>query len=153
MQHSVLKKLGFSEKEAEVYLTLLKYGTQPTSLVAKRAKLNRGTTFLTLKELVAKGMVTKIMKNNVQYHSALSPKYLSSLVGRKKEELVEIEAELGEAIPFLESLQNPLSPTPRRPLLGEPRYLLVPPRRRRRGRSPRAKLAKLTGIPFTLLAG
>lgn len=96
-----------------VYLTLLRHGTQTTSLIAQRAELNRGTTFLALKELVKRGLVTKIVKEGIQYHSAVSPRYLNSLLLRKQEEMAELEAELQQGLPLLESLANPTLPRPK----------------------------------------
>lgn len=113
MLTSLLQKFNLSDKEATVYLALLRHSSQPTSLVAKRTHLNRGTAFLTLKELVKKGLATKIIKGGIQYHSPVSPRYLNSLLERRKEEVVVMENELKSSLPFLLSLQNPASPKPK----------------------------------------
>jgi sugar-specific transcriptional regulator TrmB len=113
MLPTLLQKFGLSEKEAGLYLILLRYGSQPTSAIAKRALMNRGTAFLTLKELVRKGLATKSLKGDVQYHAPVSPRYLNSLLERKKEAVSDLEKELKEALPLLTTLQSPSSPHPK----------------------------------------
>lgn len=53
-----LKKLGFSEKEAQVYLTLLKVGPSPASTLASRVGMKRVTAYNVLDSLKEKGLVS-----------------------------------------------------------------------------------------------
>ncbi len=48
---------GLSEKEAQLYLHLLKYGPKPPSLLAKSLKTYREDVYRTLTGLIDKGMV------------------------------------------------------------------------------------------------
>ncbi len=62
-----LVDIGLTEKEAAVYLTLLRFGTRPTTFVAHKAGLNRGSAYVALHSLLAKGLVAKTSKRKVQY--------------------------------------------------------------------------------------
>ncbi len=55
----ITKLIGFglSEKEAHVYLHLLKYGPKPPALLAKSLKTYREDVYRTLTGLTDKGMV------------------------------------------------------------------------------------------------
>jgi HTH-type transcriptional regulator, sugar sensing transcriptional regulator len=113
MLQQLLQQFDLSAKESEVYLALLRYGTQSTSAIAKRLDMNRGTVFLALKELIKRGLATRTTKNGIAHHSAVSPKYLNSLLERKREGLYQLETDLKSSIPLLESLRHPDSPRPK----------------------------------------
>jgi predicted transcriptional regulator len=53
-----LKKLGFTDKEAQVYLMLLRIGPSPVSALANRLGLKRVTVYSVLDSLCARGLVT-----------------------------------------------------------------------------------------------
>src|SRR3989344_5927610 len=53
-----LRQFGLNEKEISVYLSLISLGRSPVRLVAKEAKVNRGTTYDILKNLVELGLVS-----------------------------------------------------------------------------------------------
>lgn len=55
-----LQKIGLTDKEAKVYLSLLKFGEAAVSDVAAEAGIKRPTTYLILDELRKKGLVIKI---------------------------------------------------------------------------------------------
>jgi sugar-specific transcriptional regulator TrmB len=112
MLTEILCSTGLSEKEAQTYLVLLHYGTRPTSFVAKKAQLNRGTAYVMLHALLAKGLVTKTTKRKVQYFAAFPPQMLLSQLERKAEDLSNAKTKLREALPALEGLLNPLASKP-----------------------------------------
>ena len=66
-----LRELGFSEKEATVYLTLLGVGAAVASDIAKRAGLKRSTAYVILESLAEKGLVSAVDRRGVRlYHAA-----------------------------------------------------------------------------------
>jgi len=71
-----LMDIGLTDKEAAAYLVLLRFGTRSTSYVAQKARLNRGTAYVALHSLLAKGLVAKASKRKVQHFSALDPEHL-----------------------------------------------------------------------------
>ena len=52
---SVLSKFGLSDKEIEVYLTLLSLGPAPVRKIAIESGVNRGTTYDILKKFTKCG--------------------------------------------------------------------------------------------------
>lgn len=58
MQIESLMQLGFTEKEAMVYLILLRIGPSPASLVAKRLDIKRATAYAVLNSLCQRGIVS-----------------------------------------------------------------------------------------------
>lgn len=55
-----LSKIGLAEKEARVYLALLKIGDATVKDIAAEAVIKRPTTYLALEELRLKGLILKI---------------------------------------------------------------------------------------------
>ena len=66
----VLEEIGFSEKEATVYLACIELGTSLASVIAKRAKVNRCTAYDVLEKLFEKGLVVKSVKNENNFYCA-----------------------------------------------------------------------------------
>ena len=73
-----LRSIGFTDKEAKLYMALQRYGTQATGQLAKKAGMNRGTAYLSLHSLLEKGLISKIIRNRVQYFSPRDPEHLLS---------------------------------------------------------------------------
>jgi HTH-type transcriptional regulator, sugar sensing transcriptional regulator len=72
----ILAQLGFSEKEVRVYLAALQLGMCPVSSIARRAKLNRSTTFVILKVLADRGIAQYSLKGRARYYTVLPPRDL-----------------------------------------------------------------------------
>lgn len=112
-----LKKMGFSEKEAIVYTHLIRLGSQPVSVIAERAEINRTTTYDIIESLTKKGLVSSIKKDGITYFKALDPKELLNYLEREKVEYVKKiekqQKEIDELLPALISLENPESTKPK----------------------------------------
>lgn len=61
------QSLGFSQKEADIYLALYKLGTQPASVVAKYANMERTYVYKTLVQLSAKNLVSTTEKGGIKH--------------------------------------------------------------------------------------
>lgn len=101
-----LLHLGFSKAESAVYLAILELGGASVSAIAKRAKVNRVTTYNTLSNLVKKGFITSSKSRNVQFYLAESPSILLS----KLEEKYHIAEKV---LPELVALQQASGFTPK----------------------------------------
>lgn len=101
-----LKKLGLSEKEAMVYLALLELGEASVQNIAKKAKVNRATTYVVLETLQKKGIVTMIKKNKKIIFAAENPRALLRLFRSQEQELKEKQEEFKKSLPELEALFN-----------------------------------------------
>lgn len=113
MVQQLLTSIGLSSKEAHCYEQLLRYGTRSTSYIAKKAKLNRGTSYVILHALLEKGLVVKSTKRNVQYFTALDPKHLVDYLEHREQELTEQKRRVQESMSTLLSLVNPLTTKPK----------------------------------------
>lgn len=60
------QSLGFSQKEAEIYLALYKLGTQPASVVANYTDMERTHVYKILVELAQKNLVSVTEKGGVK---------------------------------------------------------------------------------------
>ena len=65
----LLEKLGFSQKESDIYLSCLSLGMAPITAIAKKANLNRTTTYAVLKKLGEKGYAEFFLKGKTRYYS------------------------------------------------------------------------------------
>lgn len=113
MLKSILQKIGLSDKDAEVYLACLEFGTQPASIIAKKAGLKRPTTYLILEGLLKKGLVSEYTGSNVKYFTAVSPEYLMNYIEKQRRELTSHQRELEQYLPQFQSLTNPYSMSPK----------------------------------------
>lgn len=106
MDLSLLKQLGFSDKQAKVYMALLRLGPSSVRQLAEESGMNRGTTYDALKWMQDVGVVTFYKKESKQHFVAENPEKLNRLIQRKKEDLTETSYALERSIPELQALYN-----------------------------------------------
>jgi len=70
---TVVKKLGLQEKEARVYLACIELGSSVVSEIARRARINRVTTYDVLEKLMKRGMINSTNNNGIRYFDATDP--------------------------------------------------------------------------------
>jgi sugar-specific transcriptional regulator TrmB len=93
----LLQNLGLEEKEAKVYLALLKSGESTATKISEKTNLDRTLIYQLANKLMEKGIVSYIVKNNVKYFIAANPnKFL--------QDIKEKESELKKALPELNKL-------------------------------------------------
>lgn len=113
MLQEMLQKIGLTDKDALVYLSCLELGTQPASVIAKKAGLKRPTTYLILEGLLKKGLVSEYTGANVKYFTAVSPEYLMNFMEKQKREIMSRQREFEEYLPQFQALLNPFSVNPK----------------------------------------
>ncbi|PIR03662.1 MAG: hypothetical protein COV59_05770 [Candidatus Magasanikbacteria bacterium CG11_big_fil_rev_8_21_14_0_20_39_34] len=115
ISQKILQKLGFSQKEIAVYLTLLELDTGTVTNIAKKSGINRTSCYDILHSLLYKGLITKFEKQKRQYYSARDPKYLLSYFENEKKalekQLEKKKKSVVQILPELRSLVNPKSTT------------------------------------------
>lgn len=92
--NKLLQHLGLEEKEAKVYLELLRLNESTATKIAEKTNLDRTLIYQLANKLIEKGLVSYIIKNNVKYFSATNPKKLL-------QDLKEKETNLQKALPEL----------------------------------------------------
>ena len=91
MIQKVLENLGWSDKEATVYLTLLEHSSLIVSDIAKYAKINRVTVYDLLEKLMLRGAISKSLNNNRKFYSAVDPELLYKV---EKEKILDFSKSL-----------------------------------------------------------
>ena len=104
--YKTLISVGFTEKEASVYLALLELGKRTVSPIARSANINRTTVYDILDSLVAKGLVSVSGKEPLQEFIAESPDKILSLVNADIEKRQKELEQAKEIIPQLKSMHN-----------------------------------------------
>ncbi|MEK6934756.1 MAG: helix-turn-helix domain-containing protein [Nanoarchaeota archaeon] len=98
-KEQALREFGLTDKESEVYLTLLPLGSVNLQELAKRIDLPRTTIYNTLNYLYTKGLISKIVKGHITYFEAVNPEKLIDTLNQKKEIILSV-------LPELESLKK-----------------------------------------------
>lgn len=89
-----LQGIGLNEKEAKVYVALLQLGRGTAYSVAKHSGLKKPTTYVILEQLIKKGAVNKISKENILRYIAVNPDELFSAVEVKMNNAKQVLPEL-----------------------------------------------------------
>lgn len=89
MYQNVLKNLGCSPEEVDVYTTLLRLGTQPASVIAHNIDKKRTTTRVYLENLAKEGFVRFHWKSRTQYFTAQKPEELLETLHHNKIKMTE----------------------------------------------------------------
>lgn len=109
---TTLEKFGLSEKEAKVYLASLELGPQTVQIIAKKAGVNRVTTYVVLESLMKTGLISTYEKGKKTFFAAESPRNLDNLVKREEANLQSKKQELQNLLPELEAIYNVSGPKP-----------------------------------------
>jgi sugar-specific transcriptional regulator TrmB len=108
MLEDSLKKFGLSEKEAKVYLAALELDTSGVSEIAKRANINRSTTYVLLDSLKRKGLISTAGEkdNEVLIFTAASPERLLQLAEESAKKYKELVGMAQNMLPELRSMHK-----------------------------------------------
>lgn len=113
MIDKLLQSIGLSDKETVMYVTLLRNGMQPISVLSKKANLNRGTGYVILHSLLSKGLIVKTVKKGVQYFAPLDPQQLVKYVDHREKALKQSRNQLQASMGLFSALMNPLTAKPK----------------------------------------
>jgi len=101
----MLNKIGLTDKEAKVYLTLLELQETIPSVISRRSGIKRPTTYVILEQLQKRGLCSHVRKGRTLYYRALNPHALL-------EDQYNKYSELEKAMPELVSLHEKYVVTP-----------------------------------------
>jgi len=96
-----LQDFGLSEKEARVYLALLELGKTTADKIAKQAGIKRPTTYVQIKSLMEKGLMSTYEEGKKTCFAPESPELLKRLLLKQKDMLQSKERDLDELLPDL----------------------------------------------------
>ena len=89
-----LQKLGLTETESKIYLSLMDLGESTAVMIAKNIKIHRRTIYDNLNILIKKGLVSYIIKNRTKYFKANNPSSFEIMLKEKRDVLDMILPEL-----------------------------------------------------------
>jgi predicted transcriptional regulator len=99
-----LQSAGFSEKEAKIYLFLVKNNGASANEISNITQLKRTTVYTVLLSLAVKGMVTEIKKGKKKFFVPEHPQVLERVVGYKLQIAQNGLQSIQKAIPKLSQL-------------------------------------------------
>lgn len=104
MDHRELVNLGLTDKEAKVYLAALELGKTPVQKIAQKAGVNRATTYVVIKGMMKKGLMSSYHEDKKQFFFAESPEKLNILFKNQEQELKRKQEYLEKILPELKGL-------------------------------------------------
>lgn len=94
MDKEILKELGLTNNEVEVYLVLLQQGSISVNEVAERAGLHRQAVYDALDRLLEKGFVSFVMRGGKKHFQGVQPERVIDFLKEKEEKFRTILPEL-----------------------------------------------------------
>jgi len=102
-----LKDLGLSEKEAKVYLATLELGSSSVQRIARKAGVNRATTYVMIESLIKQGLLSSFEQGKKRFFAATHPSQLLRLIKQKELATQELRENLEkDLLPQLLSIHN-----------------------------------------------
>ena len=105
MNKDILKEIGLTEYEAEIYLTLLRHGQISAYELAEKTGLYRQATYDALNRLIEKGYVNSVKEGKIRLFRAIDPQVILEFLNEKTENYKQILPELTQ---INESSKQPL---------------------------------------------
>lgn len=101
-----MKEIGLNEKEAKIYVATLELGQSTVQDIAKKAGVNRATTYFVIEGLQKMGLISSFHKGKKQYFVAADPEHLIDLLEQEKENIEKRKNNLKKLLPQLQSINN-----------------------------------------------
>jgi len=101
-----LQQLGLAEKESRVYLAALELGSSTVQDIARKAGVNRPTTYVQIEFLAKKGLISTVIRGKKRFFNAESPEQLIRLLDKKKKDIESQKEEFEKYLPELKTLYN-----------------------------------------------
>lgn len=89
----LLMRLGFTNSQAKVYLSLVYLGQCCVHNILKVAQIDRAETYRVLSQLEKQGFVQRVLVNPCEFKPVSVSELLPTLVSRKKAEVTQLERE------------------------------------------------------------
>jgi len=102
MDTEPLKKLGLTDGEIKVYLSLIRLGETTSGPIVDESGVSVSKVYTILDRLSKKGLSSHIVKRKTKYFKAADPNRLIVYVQEKEAELKEQGKKIKEMIPFLQ---------------------------------------------------
>ncbi|MFZ6015880.1 MAG: TrmB family transcriptional regulator [Patescibacteria group bacterium] len=104
-----LAEYGFTDKESSVYLTMLELGPASVQDIAKKAGVNRATTYVMIESLKRRGLMSTFEQGKKTMFVAESPERLKRLIENDMQIVHAKEKHLQDLLPSFLGLYNAAS--------------------------------------------
>lgn len=108
-----LKKLGLDQKESLVMMSVIKLGAQPSSVIARHAKIDRTTAYRILKKLTGKKLISSSKQRGVTVFYLEKLSDINHYIEKESERLTQIKKEFKEIYHDLETMRSSVQKLPR----------------------------------------
>lgn len=85
----IFRELGLNQKEISIYLAADKLEMATASMIARACNLQRSSCYVLLEKMVEKGVLSVIIRNNVQFFMAIDPLILVEIIQNKQNNLIK----------------------------------------------------------------
>lgn len=110
---AALADLGLAPKEAETYIAMLELGPASVQEIAKKAGINRTTTYVMMEGLKKHGLVSTFDKGKKTLFAAENPEQLVEILTRQSQAINAKKSKLEESLPRLLAIFNSTGDKPR----------------------------------------
>ncbi len=101
-----LTEIGLSEKEALLYVELLKVDSDSISSLSKKTNINRTTVYPVIEQLIQKGLAEEISHESKALYRAFSPDRLQTYIEAQQIKLRESHNKAIDIIPQLKAITH-----------------------------------------------
>ena len=108
MDLELFQELGFTPREAKVYLALLELGLSKAGPIVAKTRMAHPKVYETLERLIQKGLVSYIIISKTRHFQAADPKEILNLLDEKKHRFKSILNELEVKKQFSQQKQTAL---------------------------------------------
>jgi sugar-specific transcriptional regulator TrmB len=102
-KNELLKSLGLTEYESQIYITLLEKGVSGISKISRETGINRPAIYRTIPLLLKRGVISEIVKKKQKLYTAESPAKLEMVIENLHKEFKEA---LPDLIQNFDGVQN-----------------------------------------------
>lgn len=106
MIQELFKKLGFSDKEVDIYLAIMQNGKVTPNDLAKVTKIKRTTVYSVVSELVNKGIVSQDYSQSKTYVVALPPEEIVNIIKTEEKEVQIKKGVIDELVAELKNISG-----------------------------------------------
>lgn len=107
-----LRELGFSEKEANVYLAIVEIGSAVASDIARHARIKRSTAYVILETLQNRGLISLTERQGVRIYNAAPPEQLIQYLQDTAKKYAAMADSAKKLVPVLKSSRKEAAPLP-----------------------------------------
>ncbi len=101
MVEEALRKIGLTEGEIKIYLSLLELGSSSSGKITKRSGISGSKVYEVLDRLMGKGLANSVVKNGVKHFEASDPSRILDYLDEKNREIEDEKNDIQKILPEL----------------------------------------------------